>query len=66
MASKKPVYQATKAGNPANNSGGNPSKSLPQKPIPGPESTGGPISLRRALAKKSVPSRGRDFPGTVE
>jgi hypothetical protein len=43
---------------PAHNSGGNPGKSLPQQGIPGPERTGGPISLRRALTKKKMPSKG--------
>lgn len=34
---------------------GNPGKSLPQKPIPGPSSPGQPIAMKKALAKKRVP-----------
>lgn len=49
------VDEASKGSNPSGNSGGNPGKSVPQKAIPGPTSTGGPISLKRALAKKHVP-----------
>jgi hypothetical protein len=44
--------------NPAGNSGGGLGKSVPQKAIPGPEKTGGPVSLKRALAKKTMPSKG--------
>lgn len=51
----KSVDPASRGSNAANNSGGNPGKSMPQRPIPGPERTGGPISLKRALAKKRVP-----------
>jgi len=51
----KSVDEASRGRNPAGNSGGNPGKSLPQTAIPGPERTGGPISLKRALAKKTVP-----------
>ena len=44
--------------NEAGNSGGTLGKSVPQKGIPGPASTGGPVSLKRALAKKTMPSKG--------
>jgi hypothetical protein len=47
-----------RGGNTVNNTGGNAGKSMPQKPIPGPVTTGGPVSLKRALAKKSMPSKG--------
>lgn len=49
------VMPSAKGSNPASNSGGNPGKSMPQKAIPGPASTGGPVSLKKALAKKHVP-----------
>lgn len=49
------VMPSAKGSNPAGNSGGNPGKSMPQKAIPGPGSTGGPASLKKALAKKHVP-----------
>lgn len=51
----KDVDEASKGSNPAFTSGGHPGKSMPQQPIPGPTSTGGPIALKRALAKKRVP-----------
>jgi len=59
------VDPASRGSNPAYNSGGMPGYSCPQKPIPGPASTGGPISMRKALAKKSTPSKGTSFPGLV-
>jgi hypothetical protein len=37
---------------PSRNVAGNPGSSMPQKPIPGPARTGGPIALQRALKKK--------------
>ena len=46
------------SGNPANNSGGNPGKVKAQGAIPGPTKTGGPVSLKKALAKKSMPGKG--------
>jgi hypothetical protein len=51
----KCVDEASRGSNPSAGSGGTPGKSVPQKAIPGPASTGGPISLKRALAKKRVP-----------
>lgn len=42
--------------NTVNNSGGTPGHSVTQRPIPGPQSTGGPVSLKKALAKKSGPA----------
>lgn len=57
------VLPSAKGSNPASNSGGNPGKSMPQKAIPGPTSTGGPISLKRALKKKDV--RGSDATGAA-
>jgi hypothetical protein len=58
------VNPSSKGHNPAANSAGTPGRSFPADPIPGPMSTGGPISLKRALAKKSMPRMGRDAPGT--
>jgi hypothetical protein len=52
------VDPASKGSNPAANSGGNPGKSVPQKAIPGPATTGGPVALKRALTKKKMPSKG--------
>jgi hypothetical protein len=53
---KTSVVGATHAGNSANNTGGCGGESLPQKPIPGPVSPGPPASMRKALARKTVPS----------
>jgi hypothetical protein len=52
------VDPASKGSNPAKNSGGNPGKSMPQGPIPGATKTGGPVSLKKALAKKTLPPKG--------
>ena len=60
------VMPSAKGSNPAANSGGNPGRSMPQRPIPGPEHTGQPPAMKKALARKSVP--GGDvtgFPGLV-
>ena len=44
---------------------------MPQRPIPGPESTGGPASMKKALARKStsgsgpgLPNKGTSYPGS--
>lgn len=50
----KSVDEASRGSNPSNTSGGHPGKSQPQQPIPGPTSTGGPIAMKRALAKKTL------------
>lgn len=55
----------SKGTNPAANSGGDACYSMPQRPIPGPVSPGQPPAMRKALAKKSTPDRGRSFPGSV-
>jgi hypothetical protein len=57
-AGKIAKTQPVKGTNDVFNSGGTAGKSVPQRPIPGPTSTGGPISLKRALTKKSMPSKG--------
>jgi hypothetical protein len=58
--------------NSANNTGGNCGEAIPQKPIPGPENPGPPVSMRKALAKKNnegkgpgLPNKGTSFPGSV-
>jgi len=45
------------------NSGGSGCYAAPQKPIPGPKNPGPPASMKKALAKKSVPDKGTSFPG---
>jgi hypothetical protein len=52
-------------GNTVNNSGGMGGYSCPQKPIPGPVSSGPPASMRKALGKKSTSDKGSSFPGSV-
>ena len=52
------MAKAPPKGGVANNTGGGPNKTFPQKPIPGPERTGGPVSLQKALKKKSMPGKG--------
>ena len=47
------VDQASKGSNPVNTSGGGAGKTFAQKAIPGPTSTGGPPSMRKALARKA-------------
>lgn len=67
MNSSKPgpssVDQASKGSCPSHNSGGSPGRSVVQMPIPGPESTGGPVALKKALMRKSIANRGRNSPG---
>ena len=58
------VNPSSRGSNTANNSGGMGGYSCVQQPIPGPASTGGPSALRKALAKKSTPDRGRYSPGS--
>lgn len=59
MAAKK-----SKGGSGPSNSGGSGCASMPQKPIPGPQSTGGPPSMKKALAKKAMSDKGTAFPGS--
>lgn len=61
----KSVDPASRGSNPVFTSGGHPGKSMPQQAIPGPKSPGQPIAMKRALAKKAVPSRGTNSPGLV-
>lgn len=59
--------------NTVNNSGGSGQASRPQRAIPGPETTGGPVSMKKALAKKPLnsgtgvggPNKGTSAPGSV-
>jgi hypothetical protein len=53
----------TGADNTVNNSGGTWGHSVSQRPIPGPESTGGPIALKKALEKKGGASVNGAGPG---
>jgi hypothetical protein len=55
------VNPASVGTNPVNTSGGFPGGSRPQSPIPGPNSPGQPIAMKKALAKKTV--KGGDATG---
>jgi hypothetical protein len=57
------VNPSSRGSTPLNTSGGTPGMSKAQGPIPGPGSSGGPVALKRALAKKS--SRGSDATGAA-
>jgi hypothetical protein len=56
------VVASTHDPNTVNNTGGTGGESVPQKPIPGPEHTGLPISMRRALARKDTSPPGVGTP----
>lgn len=66
------VVKATHAPNTVNNTGGTGGESVPQKPIPGSENPGPPISMKKALTKKDnsgkgvgLPSKNTSFAGSV-
>ena len=52
--------------NTVHNTGGSAGRSYPQKPVSCPENPGPPPSMRKALAKKSMPSKGTNSPGLVK
>jgi len=56
------VNPSSKGSSPQNLSG-NPGKSVPAGPIPGPTNPGQPTAMKKALAKKSTPNKGRNSPG---
>ena len=58
----KAVNPSSKGSSPQNLSG-NPGKSMPQGPIPGPSSPGQPPAMKKALARKSTPNKGTNSPG---
>ena len=60
------TISGSEAKNTVYNSGGTAGRSMPQQPIPGPASTGGPASMKKALAKKPITGGGKDFPGRVQ
>lgn len=58
-------------GRTVNNTPGSGTSVKRQNPIPGPESTGGPVSMKKALAKKNtggkgpnLPNKGTSYPGS--
>lgn len=59
------IIKGAEANNTVNNSGGTAGRSISQRPIPGPENPGPPISMRKALARKPGSSRGTDSPGLI-
>jgi hypothetical protein len=58
MAKGKGKTRSSGSGSPSFNSGGSGGSSLSQRAIPGPASTGGPVSLKKALAKKAPRGKG--------
>lgn len=58
MAKGKAVAPVRPAGKPANNVAGTPGKVVAQSPIPGPAAPGQPASLKKALSRKPVRSKG--------
>jgi hypothetical protein len=61
----KDVMEASRGSNPTGVSGGNPGRSLPQKPIAGPEHPGQPIAMKRALTKKPIRGTATGAAGTL-
>jgi hypothetical protein len=55
--SKMPTYGTGKGSNPTGVAGGDTS-STPAKPFAPPAGKGQPIAMKKALAKKSMPSKG--------
>lgn len=62
-ATSKPGSKSVNPSSRGTGFAGNPGKSVPQKPIPGPASPGQPASMKKALAKKRVP--GGDVTGAA-
>jgi hypothetical protein len=59
------VQASAKGDSPAGNSGGGPGRSFAQKAIPGPERTGQPIAMKKALTKKPVRGTATGAAGTL-
>lgn len=55
---KKNVTVKVAPGNPTRVVAGGPGKSEAQKPMPGPTNPGQPISMKKALARKPMSSKG--------
>lgn len=51
------------AGKSPQNLSGAPGHAPVQGPIPGPTNPGQPVAMKKALAKKSTPNKGRNSPG---
>ena len=62
----KDVDEASRGSNPTGVSGGNPGRSLPQKPVAGPAGSGLPIAMKRALAKKSPGGTATGYAGSLK
>lgn len=62
-ATSKPGSSSVNPSSKGTGFAGNPGKSLPQKPIPGPTSPGQPPSMKKALAKKTL--KGGDATGAA-
>ncbi len=49
---KKATVSPVRGSSPSGDVPGGPGKVMPAKPIQGPKSTGGPVSMKKALKKK--------------
>lgn len=61
----KSVNPASKGSSPSGDVAGGPGKSPAQKPFAGPASSGPPVSMKKALSKKSPRGNATGYAGTV-
>jgi hypothetical protein len=61
----KDVNPSSRGSSPTGVVAGGPGHSFAQKPIAGPESSGQPIAMKKALAKKSSRGNATGFAGNV-
>lgn len=64
-AGPKNVNPSSKGSSPSRNVAGGPGGTFAQSPIPGPTSSGQPIAMKKALAKKSSHGTATGFAGRV-
>lgn len=62
----KNVNQSSKGSSPTRVVAGGPGHSFVQSPMPGPTRTGGPIAMKRALAKKSPRGNATGYAGSLK
>jgi hypothetical protein len=61
----KNVNPSSRGSSPTGVVAGGPGHTFPQKPFAKPTSPGQPISMKKALAKKSPSGKATGFPGTL-
>jgi hypothetical protein len=62
----KNVNQSSRGSSPTRVVAGGPGHSFTQSPMPGPERTGPPISMKKALAKKSPRGNATGYAGSLK